>query len=76
MEIDTGSFAVASVNADRSAPDLAEAFSSFCGEETDDLPSECALTMLVGESGPTTLVVLDLPPGLQLGDEDLQPREE
>ena len=76
MEINTGPFAVALANADRSAPDLAEAFGSFGGEETDDPFSPCVLTMLVGESEPITLIVLDLPPGLQLGDEDEQLKEE
>ena len=74
MEINTGPFAVALANADRAASDLVEAFGSFGGEETDDLLPPCALTMLVGESGQAMLIVLDL--GLQLSDEDEQPKEE
>ncbi|MGH9364525.1 MAG: hypothetical protein ACRD1B_04575 [Thermoanaerobaculia bacterium] len=76
MEIGRGSLTLALENPERAAPDLAEAFGSFGGEETDDLLSPCVLTMLVGESGPAMLVVLDLQPGLQLGDEDEQPKEE
>ena len=73
MEINTGSMTLALANAEREIPDLAE---TIDGEEANDLFSPCVLTMLVGESGPAMLVVLDLPPGLQLGDEDEQPKEE
>ena len=76
MQINTGALPLCPVNADRQAPDSPEAFGSSEAGDSEDLLSECALTMLVDETGPVRLFVLDLPPGLQLGDEDEQPTEE
>jgi hypothetical protein len=75
MQINTGTLPISTANAERQAPDLPEAPSSCGGADADDFLSECALTMLIGESGPVRLVVLDLPPGLQVDDEDEQPKE-
>ena len=77
MQINTGSLALALEIAEGRTPRLVE----DPGGETNEPFSECVLTMLVGESEPITLVVLDLPPALepdslQIGDENDQPREE
>jgi hypothetical protein len=77
MQINTGSLALALEIAEGGTPCLVEDL----GGETSDSFSPCVLTMLVGESEPMTLVVLDLPSALepdslQIGDENDQPREE
>lgn len=73
---DRSSLALA--NAEREGPDLTEAFRS---DETTGFLSPCVLAMLVGESEPITLVVLELPPvlepdPLQPGDENEQTKKE
>ena len=77
MQINTGSLALALEIAEEGRPRLVEDL----GRQTNDPFSRCMLTMLVGESEPLTLVVLDLPSALepdslQIGDENEQPGEE
>jgi hypothetical protein len=77
MQINTGTLALALELAEGRTPRLVEDL----GGEPNDPFSECVLTMLVGESEPMMLVVLDLPSALepeslQIGDENEQPREE
>jgi len=71
MQINTGSIALVLENTEGGTPRLLEDLDG----EADRPFSPCVLTMLIGESEPTTLVALDLPTGLQLGDEDELPEE-